>query len=333
MGAILLCVNFAKAQENNWTSSRPDGHAPIGVMGDHYHHKGEIMFGYRTMMMNGQGITNGTNDVEDMELYQHYMNAPQNMSMMMHMFGAMYAVSDNITFMAMGKFIDRNMNGKNMMGMVSSNKSSGFGDVSIAAAIKIFNKNRQSLHSNLVFSIPTGSINQRSNMGIMTDIRMGYPMQIGSGSFETGIVLTYLGQRDNFSWGAQSKYRHRLNENNYGYKTGNSNISSAWFAYKAIDQLSFSIRASYDKSSSISGKDMEIDMMKMMAPPFNAKNSGREQFNLSAGTNFMFTNGGMKGLRIGLEFGKPIYQNVIGYQMKRSYFGVIGLQYSFGGHN
>ena len=37
-------------------SSRPDGHAPIGVMGDHIHREGEIMFSYRAMMMNMSGL-------------------------------------------------------------------------------------------------------------------------------------------------------------------------------------------------------------------------------------------------------------------------------------
>ena len=34
-----------------WTSGRPDGHAPVSVMGDHTHNKGEWMFSYRFMSM------------------------------------------------------------------------------------------------------------------------------------------------------------------------------------------------------------------------------------------------------------------------------------------
>ncbi|MEL7333685.1 MAG: hypothetical protein AAFN12_15670 [Cyanobacteria bacterium J06560_2] len=32
-----------------WSPSRPDSHAPIGVMGDHTHEKGEFMLSYRYM--------------------------------------------------------------------------------------------------------------------------------------------------------------------------------------------------------------------------------------------------------------------------------------------
>lgn len=51
LGAVLLRSNVALGQDNQWTSSRPDGHAPISVMGDHYHKKGELMFSYRFMPM------------------------------------------------------------------------------------------------------------------------------------------------------------------------------------------------------------------------------------------------------------------------------------------
>ncbi len=51
VGIILQCSNIAVAQENQWSSARPDGHAPISVMGDHYHKKGEFMLSYRYMPM------------------------------------------------------------------------------------------------------------------------------------------------------------------------------------------------------------------------------------------------------------------------------------------
>ena len=51
----LFCLNL-NAQENNeeenlWNAHRASSHAPIGVMGDHTHHKGEFMVSYRYMSM------------------------------------------------------------------------------------------------------------------------------------------------------------------------------------------------------------------------------------------------------------------------------------------
>lgn len=51
LGFMLLCIIPGIAQNNLWHSARPDGHASIGVVGEHYRKKGEIMFSYRYMPM------------------------------------------------------------------------------------------------------------------------------------------------------------------------------------------------------------------------------------------------------------------------------------------
>ena len=43
--------------------TRPDSHAPIGIMGDHYHKTGEIMLSYRCMHMSMAGNRNTTFDL------------------------------------------------------------------------------------------------------------------------------------------------------------------------------------------------------------------------------------------------------------------------------
>ena len=44
--ALLLMVCASQSH-----ATRPDGHAPIGVMGDHFHKQGEWMFSYCYMHM------------------------------------------------------------------------------------------------------------------------------------------------------------------------------------------------------------------------------------------------------------------------------------------
>ena len=60
-----------------WTSadtpkSRPDSHAPIGVMGDHGHKTGEVMLSYRFMAMGMQGLQSGTSTVEIAEVLKDF---------------------------------------------------------------------------------------------------------------------------------------------------------------------------------------------------------------------------------------------------------------------
>ena len=69
LGAILLWSNVTIAQENQWTSARPDGHAPISVMGDHYHKKGEFMFSYRFMPMWMEDNIQSSDDISNEDIY------------------------------------------------------------------------------------------------------------------------------------------------------------------------------------------------------------------------------------------------------------------------
>ncbi len=60
---LLLCaIDTLEAQERAIT------HAPIGVMGDHYHGKGEWMVSVRQMGMWMAGNRNETTDLEDNEI-------------------------------------------------------------------------------------------------------------------------------------------------------------------------------------------------------------------------------------------------------------------------
>ena len=88
-----------------------DSHGPITVMGDHMHRAGEWMASYRYMSMDMSGNTDGRNGLSDEEIATTVLNrfsniagqpgtlrvVPQNMEMDMHMFGFMYAPSNDIT--------------------------------------------------------------------------------------------------------------------------------------------------------------------------------------------------------------------------------------------
>ena len=96
-------------------------HAPIGVMGDHYHRRGEFMASIRYMRMdmgkNALG-SRGISDQEVIELPNPFAMSgmptklsvvPKSMIMDMVMIGGMYAPSDNLTWMGMIMLKDKSM--------------------------------------------------------------------------------------------------------------------------------------------------------------------------------------------------------------------------------
>ena len=328
LGAILLWSNVTIAQENQWTSARPDGHAPISVMGDHYHKKGEFMFLYRFMPMRMEDNIQSSDDISNEDIYQNFMVAPQKMNMNMHMLGAMYAPSDRVTLMVMGNYISNSMDLRTGMGVDFTTESGGLGDITVSSLIKILNNNRQSLHGNVGVSIPTGDIDQRDATPMMNDAQLAYPMQLGSGTWDPSLGLTYLGQLDKLSWGAQTKYKFRLGENSENYTFGNRFDVVGWGASKVSDYFSFSTSLSYFDTQKIDGVD--ADLNPMMMPLFNTDNSGRSQLDVGIGTNFFVPKGSLKDLRIGAEIKIPAYQQVNGIQMKNTLMATFGIQYTIG---
>lgn len=323
---ILSTTTLFCQEKQNWSANRPDGHAPIGVMGDHTHHKGEMMFSYKYMPMWMKGNIEGDSAIPETTIFQNHMATPQQMQMNMHMIGTMYAPSEKITLMLMAHYISNNMTLKTKMGMIFSTESQGFGDIALSALVQLAQFSRKSVHATLGVSIPTGNIDQRGDTPMMNNAQLAYPMQLGSGTWDPILGITYLGQSDDFSWGAQTKYTFRATNNSESYRLGNQFLAAGWAALKMNRYFSFSGRLRYIKTNQISGKDN--DMNPMLMPLFNASNSGRNQIDAGIGINFYLSDGSLKNLRFATEILLPLKQNVNGIQMKNTALAIFGIQYA-----
>ena len=142
---ILVALIVMGTISHTYSQSRPDSHAPLGVMGDHTHNKGEFMASYRYMHMKMDGMRNSDNELPTSEVLNNYMMSPVSMTMDMHMLGAMYAPSDKVMIMAMLNYLQNNMDITGMMMMMEMNfstESSGIGDVQLNAMYQFF-KNKK----------------------------------------------------------------------------------------------------------------------------------------------------------------------------------------------
>ncbi len=300
--------------------------APIGMMNDHMHHKGSLMFSYRYMQMNMDGNLAGTSDIDDSDIFSNYMVAPQSMTMGMHMIGAMYGVSNNFTLMLMANYRDNDMSLTTKMGMDFETASAGFGDMGLSGLFKIYEKGTNSIHGFAGVSIPIGDINQKDDTPMMMNTQLAYPMQMGSGTWDPFLGANYAGHSEALSWGVQANYKFRIGENANDYSLGNKFNSTAWGAFKAHKNFSISVRAKYWTQDKIEGADPELNPM--MMPLANTKNSGRSELDLLGGVNIYI----LDGLQIGLEAGYPVYQEATGSQMANDFTATVGATYLLGGH-
>ncbi len=335
ISAIFLMATLAfYAQETaqnteKWSAGRPDGHAPISVMGDHMHGKGEWMFSYRYMYMNMKDLKRGSDDVAFDNALQDYMVTPTEMPMNMHMLGAMFAPSDRITLMAMVNYLSMEMDHITGMGGMFTTEAGGFGDIQVSGLYRFFNRNEQTLHGQLGFSIPTGSVTENDVTPASTpnETELPYPMQIGSGTFDTNLALTYLGQGEINSWGVQLRGIFRFGENERDFRYGNRHSLNNWFAIKAAEWLSFSARLEGLLVGEIEGEDPNLNPLMVITADTN--NSGGTFLNGGIGFNIYVPSGGLKNLRLGFELASPFYQDLNGVQLKNKETITLGTQYSF----
>lgn len=338
--------DFGDINSGHHHHNRPDSHAPIGVMGDHLHHKGGLMFSFRYMGMSMNGNRNSTGNVDDQKIYDDYMVAPQAMNMHMYMMGAMYAPTDNITIMAMQNIVNNRMDltarmmmGTSMGGMMNgmmesrmmtnnfSTSSNGFGDLKLSGLCGLIQSNGSSLHLNSRISIPIGSLKEKDDTPMNEDVKLPYRMQLGTGTFDYSIGATYKKMMDQFSFGCQLLGTLRTGKNSENYRWGNKARADIWAAYLLHKNISVSSRIQAISEGKIQGEDSDYNAM--MAPPFNNNNYGGEFLRSFFGVNIAFNdNGYFKRLSLGAEAGIPLIQNVNGYQMNEEYSLTLGLKYS-----
>jgi hypothetical protein len=331
----LLLFNSAHAQ-NQDSALRADSHAPIGVMGDHRHKKGEWMVSYRAMHMSMDGNRDGTNNLSNNEVIAtpnrfgapaNLRVVPENMSTDMHMVGAMVAPSDDVTLMAMGMYLDRDMDHStyNMVGAKIgefTTRTKGFGDTKLSALIGIHEDAIHKVHFNAGLSLPTGSITKRGDvltpMGTTVNLRLPYAMQLGSGTYDLTPAVTYNGHKDKMGWGAQYQATLRMGRNSEDYSLGNKHQITGWGSYALNPAISISARLTAEAEGKIDGIDSNIAAPVQTADP---NNYGGERVATSIGLNAVVPNGKLKGHRFSLEGTVPVYQNLNGPQLKRD-FGI-----------
>ncbi len=327
-GAFALLA-LAAPVAAQWNASRADSHAPIGVMADHRHEAGEVMLSYRYMTMNMEGSRIGTDPVADADIVSPgggFMITPTRMPMTMHMFGAMFAPSDRITFMAMLPFTSSSMDHITRHGGSFTTESSGMGDVKVGAMVGLADWANQSLHLNAMVGLPTGSIEQMDVLPISEgrEVQLPYPMQIGSGTFDLRPGLTWLGQAGDWSWGAQGNAVMRMGKNDRDWSLGNQVQGTAWWARVLGRNLAAGVRLVATRTGNIDGMDAAPSVNPGMVP--TARTDLRAGTVVEGGLSLNLYIPQARAFRIAGEVLLPLVRDLEGPQLETDLTFVLGLQ-------
>gem|GEM_PF-1079037 len=343
MAIALFPVQTISHENHNSSKPRADSHAPIGIMGDHYHKAGELMFSYRYMNMGMDGLIQGSDEIATESILatmgemgqDKYMNAPETMNMQMHMLGIMYSPADFITLMVMLPYsqINMEMAGSIMnqdQSMMKEMETSGLADISISAILPIF-ENKTNKASVLIGStLPTGEHNETMSMMEQMQMRMPYPMQVGIGVVAPFAALNYshyFGSDENdfkSSLGTQFRLDLPLGENEAGWSPGSRFRASLWYSILPTNEISISAISSFQINEEIEDPAVATSMN----PLANSENTGRSQFDLGLGANYILPENPAGMFRLAGQIAIPVYQKVEGLQMQNTYQLILGLQYS-----
>ena len=323
LAASVISIS-ANAEESNHNHHGHHDHgveAPIGVMGSHTHDEGDFMLSYRFSRMSMKGNRDGTKDLTPAAARATggaFAVAPLDMDMEMHMFGAMYGLTNDVTLMAMAPYTRKVMGHVTGGGAHFTTETHGLGDVKLSGLVK-YNDN---VHFNIGFSVPTGS-NTESDQTPVGHVKLPYPMQLGSGTFDPILGVTYQDNGHGLGWGAQANAVLRLYDNRADYHLGNEYNVTSWVAKPLNDWLTGSLRLDARAWENISGEDTQIALN---VPTAREDMRGGERVDLVAGFDIAPES---FAAPIRAEFGMPLYQNLEGPQLKTNYRMMVGTQYSF----
>lgn len=315
---------------NFYTDDKPNAHGPIGMMGDHTHEPGEVMFSYRLMHMFMEGTRYGTNAISNAGVVMPrrpvpsgYIVAPESMRMLMHMLGFMYGWNDTVTVMAMVPYLSISMNHRTRPGGKFTTRSEGIGDIRFGSLWRLWAVEAPSIgahrfHLNFSISVPTGDIEPTDRTPLGPNSRLPYPMHLGSGTFDVYPGVTYGGEMGRASWGLQAIGTLRMGRNSNDFSKGDAYVVNALGAYEVIKNwLSGSVRLSWNHWDAYDGMDPKIrqrhprNNMRLVQTAFPELLSG-QRLDVLFGVNLLAPD--IMGLenRLAVEGGFPIYQYLDG---------------------
>jgi hypothetical protein len=271
------------------------------------------------------------------------------MAMNMHMLDLMYAPIDWMSLMLMPQWMDMEMkmtplseassDGHNHGGAVHGHQTGGIGDTGLYALFKLFSRPGHQVILGLGGTAPTGDVDitlRKTHTNLATNKPIHYGMQLGSGTWDFKPSLTYIGELNTWSWGAQVTGTKRLedhNESNFAF--GDSFQSSVWGAYQWRNWLATTVRGVYSWQDALHGAYRplvirgNIPYTSTHVGPFdNPANYGGQFVDLGLGVNVTVPSGAFAGSTLKFEWLQPLHTGYNGYQLDRD--GALSASWSVG---
>ena len=310
--ACLLTTAPVLAQTSRWTSERPDGHAPAGVMADFLILNRHLYAGVRFYQEQFRGTSVGTVPISSEEVLDFFSVAPLTLDKEIAEVELRLGLFGFVTLEASMPFTQAEMlSTTDAVFLETSSRT--FGDVSIRGLFNVLEMNEYRMSLTLGATVPTGKLKKRDVGRLGTREILPYAMQGGSGTPDILAGLTFLTQNEVASTGAQINTVTRVVDNRPGYRLGDEFSISVWGAHNLSDWVSVSVRALYETWDDVTGSEPGTDGA--IDPGANSFAQGGERLQIPFGVNLFLREGPFGGHRLSLEWYYPVHQDLNGPQL------------------
>lgn len=343
LNGLMLFTNSPKAQAYiGLCCAHCGGNMPMNIPGGGIPetHEFRIKIGQSFMRMGP--LQDGTDRINDGDLLGmpsagRSAAIPTSMDMYMTMASVAYSFTDNFAAMIMSSYKRNEMPMKFNSGLTSSTGTSGFtmdsdgiGDTKLLGKYRIFADDdlapRRQFSALFGMSLPTGSTDETFDnhpVAAQNGTILPFKMQLGSGTVDPIIGVTYQGSKDPWWYGLNAIYVGRFYDNEEGYNQGDQVFIDAYGMYQfhpralVQAQLNGSYEGQYSDEPDVGRIDGEghanfNPTSTFLSPLFDPDNYGGTKLS----TSFGFQVQPFPLHIIDLTATIPLYQNLNGPQLR-----------------
>jgi hypothetical protein len=336
--AVLLATAAPLAAQEapvEWTSRRPDGQAPVGVVDGQLLPKGKVLIGYRFIQTNWKGLWTSSDSLTLDQSLQEFPLVPRSMSDQTHEVTLAFAPASTLTLVGHMTYsqLEREewfmYNGTLYYHQTKANE---LGDLQVSALYSVFNQGAVRAHIHLGAQIPTGAYHPMAETALSGTTKgpLPYEMRAGSGTYAVVPGVTVLAQNDFSSLGAQARGIFYIGTNDRDFAPGNVYDVNVWAAYRLNDYFSISVRARYRRWDAIKGADPSVAAYVAQDPGYNGYYAKGHAFEIPVGLNIYIPEGmHLGGNRLSVEIARTVSQFYQGPHLGGNWALVMGWQAVF----
>ncbi len=300
---------------------------------DGFHERWSVEYSYRQLRLDGYQMDD--NSVDNMAiLFSHgeirtdrnFPVLPTKSTQEVHSFNLGYRVNDKLKLSLIVPLVRQDTDHiSSIMGFDAFNvASSGIGDISVLSTWYAPIDDQSAWQFTGGISFPTGSIDEKGDTprnGAGTLEQLPFTKQLGTGTWDLPLSLSYLRNYGSWDYGTQLTARIHLGKNDRDYHLGNRYGINIWAQYFTSSYFHPGIKLAWQHIEPIDGMDVDLSV----PGPFPYTNAisnpsffGGDNMNLSLLMKVCNAETNCKKYA-DFEFTKPVYRNMTGVQPKEDY--------------